>query len=97
MLRILAHNLIIKERIQTTRAKAKETSVFVEKAITTAKKQNLASKRKLFGLFPPVSAKKITGELAARYQTRAGGYTRILRLGPRRSDASQMAIIELVK
>lgn len=97
LLRSLAQSLVVRERIKTTRAKAKETAVFVEKAVTLAKKQNLSSKRKLFGIFPPAAAKKLIGELASRYQQRAGGYTRIIRMGPRNSDASQMVIIELVK
>jgi large subunit ribosomal protein L17 len=97
LLKVLAQNLVVKERIETTRAKAKEAAVFVEKAITTAKKQNLAARRKLFGVFPERAATKLVTELATRYQSRPGGYTRILKLGPRGSDAADMVIIELVK
>lgn len=97
LLKVLAQNLVTRERIRTTKAKAKETAVFVEKAITLAKKQNLAARRKLFGIFPERAAAKLMTELAARYKTRQGGYTRILKLGPRSSDAADMVIIELLK
>jgi large subunit ribosomal protein L17 len=97
LLRILATHLILKERIKTTKAKAKEAGAFVERMITRAKQGNLASTRFLARFFAPPVVKKLMQELAGRYAARQGGYTRIIRLGPRPSDRSQMAILELVK
>lgn len=97
LLKILATNLILKEKIKTTRAKAKETAPFVEKAITLAKKQNLNSRRTLARLFSDRVVRKLVKELGPRYQQRSGGYLRVLKLGPRISDAAEMAIIELIK
>ena len=97
LLRILTTHLILREKIRTTRAKAKETSIFAEKAITLAKKQNLSSIRSLARLFAPRVAKKLVQDLGKRYAQRNGGYTRIIRLGPRDSDQAEMAILELVK
>ncbi len=97
LLKILAGNLILKERIKTTRAKAKEVAPFVEKIITRAKKQNLASRRILVSLVSEKAATKAFKELGPRYLERKGGYTRIIKLGPRFSDAAEMVILELVK
>lgn len=97
LLKILAGNLILKERIKTTKAKAKETAPFVEKIITRAKKQNLASRRILASLLSEKAATKAFKELGPRYLERKGGYTRIIKLGPRLSDATEMVILELVK
>lgn len=97
LLRILTTNLILRERIKTTRAKAKEASIFAEKAITISKKQNLSSIRSLARLFAPRVVKKLTKDLGLRYAQRTGGYTRVIRLGPRNSDRAEMAILELVK
>ena len=97
LLKILAGNLILKERIKTTRAKAKEVAPFVEKIITRAKKQNLASRRILVSLLSEKAATKAFKELGPRYLERKGGYTRIIKFGPRFSDAAEMVILELVK
>jgi large subunit ribosomal protein L17 len=97
LLKTLASSLALKEKIITTRAKAKEVSIFLEKAITLAKKQTLASRRRLGQVFSESVAIKIFKELGPRYLNRPGGYTRILRLGPRASDRAEMAVIELVK
>jgi len=97
LLKILAGNLILKERIKTTKAKAKEVAPFVEKMITRAKKQNLASRRILVSLLSEKAATKAFKELGPRYLERKGGYTRIIKLGPRFSDATEMVILELVK
>ncbi len=97
LLKILAGNLILKERIKTTRAKAKEVAPFVEKIITRAKKQNLASRRILVSLVSEKAATQAFNELGPRYLERKGGYTRIIKLGPRFSDAAEMVILELVK
>ena len=97
LLRALSVALIWKEKIKTTEAKAKELSVFIEKQITKAKTGNLHNRRLLAGLFPKTLAKKLIIDIAPRYKERKGGYTRIIKLGPRKSDGAKMAIIELVK
>lgn len=97
LLKSLARELILKEKITTTEAKAKELRSFVEKAITTAKKNNLSAARRLSAIFSKDVVSKLTKETGPRYESRQGGYTRIIKLGPRKSDAARMAIIELVK
>ncbi len=97
LLKSLARSIILKERITTTKAKAKEASVLLEKSITRAKKGDLHSKRLLLKLFSPAVVKKLTEEIGPKYKERSGGYTRILKLGPRKSDSTEMVIIELVK
>jgi large subunit ribosomal protein L17 len=96
LLKSLASALILKEKIQTTEAKAKELSPFVEKFITRAKKDDLASRRFLLRFFSPEIVKKLINEIGKRYQERPGGYTRIIKLGKRKSNGAKMAIIELV-
>lgn len=97
LLKALVSALIKHEKIKTTEAKAKEISGLTEKFITRSKKNTLQSRRQLLGSFSPQLVKKIIGELGPRYKERAGGYTRVIKLGPRRSDGANMAIIELVK
>jgi len=97
LLRSLAEALFMKEKIKTTAAKAEEVSVFAEKIITKTKNKGLASARELARFFSNKLAKKISTDIAPRYDKRNGGYTRIIRLGPRKSDGAKMAIIELVK
>jgi large subunit ribosomal protein L17 len=97
LLRSLANTLLLKEKIKTTEAKAKEVSFFVEKLITKAKIGNLSSKRFLSKFFSPKIVKKIINEIAPKYKERKGGYTRIIKLGPRKLDGARMVIIELVK
>lgn len=96
LLRNLASAFILKERIKTTEAKAKELRSSVEKSITIAKKQNLSARRLLRKKFSELVTKKLVDDLSKRYQNRSGGYTRILKLGLRFGDAAKMAIIELV-
>lgn len=96
LLKSLAANLILKEKIKTTEAKAKEVRPLVEKLITKSKRQNLSSIRYL-ARYLPVKARKKIIELGKGYQERPGGYTRIIKLGPRKGDGAKMAIIELVK
>ena len=93
----LASALLLKEKIQSTEAKAKEVSIFVEKQITRAKIGDPASKRMLVKHFTPQIVKKMINELTPRYKERKGGYTRIIKLGLRKTDGAKMAIIELVK
>ena len=92
----LAYSLALKGKIKTTEPKAKALRPYMEKLVTLGKKQTLASRRLLESRVGSGAAKKIAGELALTYKDRAGGYTRIVKMGPRRSDASQMAVIEFV-
>jgi len=96
-LKSLATALILKEKIKTTQARAKEISSVVEKMITRAKNNNLSSKKALLQILSPEVAKKLIDEIAPRFKERNGGYTRIFKVGQRRSDASKMAIIEILK
>lgn len=96
-LRGLAGNLVLKEKIKTTLPRAKEISGFVEKQITTAKKGDFNARRLLSHNFSNKIVKKLVDEIAKRYLERKGGYTRIIKLGQRKSDGAKMAIIELLK
>ena len=99
LLRNLATALFERERIQTTLAKAKELRPFAEKLITLAKREDgrlHARRLVLRDIKDQVIVKKLFDSLGARYATRPGGYTRILRLGPRRGDGAEMAIVELL-
>ncbi len=97
LLKTLAVSLLSKEKIKTTEAKARELSSFVEKEISLAKKGTLTSRRFLARLLPKKIVKKIIEEISPRYRERKGGYTKIIKLGPRKSDGAKMAIIELIK
>ena len=94
----LALNLIIREKIKTTVPKAKELRPFIEKLVTLAKKNDLATKRlvisKLSNRRP--ETKKLFEKIAPRYTDRKGGYTRVIKMGVRKSDAAPMATIEFV-
>jgi large subunit ribosomal protein L17 len=92
----LATALILKEKIVTTEAKAKELSPFVQKKITRAKKGDMAARRYLSTLFSAKVVKKLMEDVAVRYKERKGGYTRITKMGQRKSDSSKMAMIQLV-
>ena len=84
-------------KIKTTQAKAKELSSFVEKLITKGKNPSVANQRVLASqLGTQARAKTLVTKVSPRYKERAGGYTRITKLEPRKSDGSPMAIIELV-
>jgi large subunit ribosomal protein L17 len=99
MLRNLATSLFDKERIRTTLMKAKELRPFAEKLITMAKREDgrlHARRLVLRDIQDQTVVKKLFDTLGARFATRPGGYTRILRLGPRRGDGAEMAILELV-
>ena len=97
LMKALLSALILQGRIQTTETKAKETSTLIAGFITCAKKGNLSARRRLSLLFSPKIVKKLLEEVAPRYKERAGGYTRIVKLGSRKSDGAEMAIIELIK
>ena len=84
-------------RIETTEAKAKELRKFAEKFITLAKRGDLSARRQVLeDIKDEGVVYKLFEEIAGRYTERQGGYTRILKLGPRRGDAAPMVIIELV-
>ncbi len=98
LLRSLSEALFLKEKIKTTEAKAKETAIMCEKMLTKAKKGDLSASRYLFSYFNNKDlVKKIIKEIAPRYKNRNGGYTRIIKVEPRKSDSAKMAIIELLK
>lgn len=85
------------ERIETTEAKAKEISGLAEKMITLAKRGDLHARRQVSSyLMDEEVVKKLFSTIAEKYADRQGGYTRVLKLGPRRGDAAPMAILELV-
>lgn len=96
LLRALATSLIIKERITTTEAKAKELRPFVEKLVTTGKAQTITSRRLIASKVGVDATKKVVDIISPKYKTRKGGYTRIMHLPRRVSDGSNMAIIEFV-
>jgi large subunit ribosomal protein L17 len=97
LLKSLASSLILKEKIETTEAKAKEISSYTEKLITVAKKGDLSARRSLACILKPNVVKKTMNEIAPRFKERKGGYTRVIKLGRRLSDGSKMAFIELLK
>ena len=88
--------LIVRGRLTTSAARAKEVRPRVEKLITVAKKGTLASQRQLRAELPEHAARRIAAVLAPRFKNRAGGYTRITRLEPRPSDSSERAMVEFV-
>ena len=97
MLRALVTYLFENGKIETTVTRAKEVRSVAEKMITTAKRGDLHAKRQVFSFITKEDvAKKLIDEVAPKYTERNGGYTRIIRTGPRRGDAAEMAIIELV-
>ncbi len=98
LMKSLALSLIKHERITTTEAKAKELRPYVEKLVTRAKKNDLASRRAITARLMNRSSetKKLFDEITPKYAKRSGGYTRVLKLPQRKSDASPMAIIEFV-
>jgi len=97
LLRNLSTSLFDKERITTTLMKAKELRPFAEKIVTLAKRETLHARRQVFQHIHDRSVvAKLFDSLSARYAQRPGGYTRIMKLGPRRGDNAEMAIIELV-
>ena len=97
LLRVLVNNFFLHEKIKTTEAKAKELRSVAEKMITRGKNATLSDRRILAQNLTPTMTKKVIETLAPQYKERQGGYTRIIKLGPRNSDGAKMAIIELVK
>ena len=97
MLRAMVTYLLENGQIKTTLTRAKEVAPVAEKMITLAKDNTLASYRQALAFIPQEDvAKKLFDQIGPKYADRNGGYTRIVRIGPRRGDAAEMAIIELV-
>ena len=97
MLRAMTTYLLENGQIKTTYARAKEVAPIAEKMITLAKKNNLASYRQVLSYITKEDvAKKLFDDIGPKYADRNGGYTRVLKMGPRRGDAAEMAIIQLV-
>jgi len=97
LLHSLLRALMDKEKIETTEAKAREMRSFAEKLITKAKEGSLAQRRQIIKTLGETLAKKLIEKIAPTFKDRKGGYTRVIKLGPRESDSARLAIIELVK
>ena len=99
MLANLTKDVIMNERIETTETRAKEVRKFVDKMITYGKKGDLVSRRLALAFLhnDTECVNKVFNDLAKRYESRNGGYTRILKLDERRGDGALIVIIELVK
>src|SRR2546421_5869233 len=98
LVRNLCGQVIQHERVKTSEAKAKAVKPEVEKLITLAKRGDLHARRQVLAALgqDKFTVHKLFDEIAPRYESRAGGYTRILKLGPRRSDSPEMVFLELV-
>ena len=97
MLRAMTTYLLENGQIKTTYARAKEVAPIAEKMITLAKKNDLAAYRQALAYVTKEDVvKKLFDQIGPKYADRSGGYTRVLKLGPRRGDAAEMAIIQLV-
>lgn len=98
LLRGLSRELILRGKIKTTEARAKEIRPLVEKLVSSARLDTVAGRRLLLSRLgnDAKTATKLVKEVAPRYKERAGGYTRILKAPRRKGDASPMAIIEFV-
>ncbi len=97
MLRAMVTFLLEKGRIETTVTRAKEVRAMTEKMITLGKTNDLHSKRQALAYITKESVvKKLFDEISPKYKEQNGGYTRIVKIGPRRGDAAEMAIIELI-
>ena len=97
MMRAMVTYLFENGKIETTVTRAKEVRAVAEKMITLGKTNTQHSKRQVYSYITKEEvAKKVFDEIAPKYEDRNGGYTRIIKIGPRRGDAAEMAIIELV-
>lgn len=98
LLRSLVTALVKQEQIRTTLPKAKELRPLVEKFVTMARKDTLHNRRQAYSyIFDKAAVQKLFNEIAPRFKTRNGGYTRIVRTDFRKGDAAEMAIIEFVE
>lgn len=97
MLRAMVTYLLENGKMETTVTRAKEVRSLAEKMITIAKEDNLHNKRMVMSFVTKETVThKLFTEIAPKYADRSGGYTRIVKIGPRRGDAAEMAILELV-
>lgn len=97
MLRNLVTSLLRNERIETTVTRAKEAQRMTDKMITLAKKGDLHARRQVLAyVYDEDVVKKLFDEIGPKYAERNGGYTRVLKVGPRRGDGAEIAILELV-
>lgn len=97
LLRNLVTSFLDKERMRTTVAKAKATRPLAEKMITLAKRNTLHTRRQALGfVYKKNVVKKLFEDIGPRFTERPGGYTRIVKLGPRAGDGAEMAVLELV-
>ncbi|KYO63903.1 MULTISPECIES: 50S ribosomal protein L17 [Thermovenabulum] len=97
MLRNLVTSLLRHGRIITTETRAKEVRSIAEKIITTAKKNDLASRRLVLAeVLDETTVKELFDKIAPKYQDRNGGYTRIVKIGPRRGDSAELVVLELI-
>ena len=97
LLRSLTTELFRHGRIETTETKAKELARSAAKMITLAKRGDLHARRQVLGfIMDETVTKNLFDEIAKKYEGRNGGYTRILKMGPRRGDAAEMAVLELI-
>ena len=97
MLRAMTTYLLEEGQIKTTVSRAKEVAPLAEKMITLAKKNDLAAYRQVLSFLTKEDvAKKLFDQIGPKYADRQGGYTRVVRIGPRRGDAAEMAIVQLV-
>ena len=93
----LAASLIVEERITTTETRAKQLRPYVEKMVTKARRGDLHARRTVLRKIQDTDVvTKLFDDVAPRYEDRPGGYTRIVKLGPRRGDGAEMALIEFV-
>lgn len=98
MLRNMATSLLKHGKVETTEPKAKEVRKLAEKMITLGKRGDLHARRQALAfLMEETVVKELFDTIAPKYAERQGGYTRVLKLGPRRGDGSPMAIVELVE
>lgn len=96
LLKAQASSIFLHGRIKTTEAKAKELRSLVEKFVSRAKNNSVYNRKFLSKFVAPTIAKKLVDEIAPQYSNRSGGYTRIIKIGPRKSDGAKIVIIELV-
>ena len=102
LLKTLLGSLIVKEKITTTEAKAKELKMKIDKLVTKTKKMHLDETKKVAIVrdlrkhLPLVAVKKLSGDFAKKFESRQSGFTRVIKLGQRKSDGASMAVIEFV-
>ena len=97
LLSSIARALFVEGKITTTEARAKAISSLAERLVTRGRKGDLSSLRYLATYLDKPTVKKVIGEIAPRYKDRQGGYTKVTKLGPRKSDGARMAVVELIE